>query len=126
MYMKTLLSLSVILTLLFANCTNSKDSNSENLDSTKNAQLMQTYTVSAFDTVAKNYVDKQILVKGIVDHVCREGGKKLFMVDGNANLHVESDTRFNDSLAGNEIIVTGVVREFRVDEAYCLKMEEVR
>ena len=28
------------------------------------------------------------------------------------------------ALIGSEIIVNGIVREFRVDEAYCLKMEE--
>jgi hypothetical protein len=122
--MKKIFNLLVILSLLFSACSNGKNENSESSDSTKTAQMLQTYTVSAFDSVAKNYVDKQIQVKGIVDHVCREGGKKLFMVDGDASLHVESDIRFSDSLAGSEVTVTGIVREFRVDEAYCLKMEE--
>jgi hypothetical protein len=126
MLMKTILGLSVILALLFTSCSNGKDANSENSDSTKNAQLSQsqTLTVSGFDSLAKDYVDKEILVKGLVDHVCKHGGKKLFLVDGDASLHVESDNRFSDSLIGSEVLVSGIVREFRVDEAYCLKMEE--
>ena len=124
--MKTILSLLVIVTILFTACSNGKNGKSENGDSTSTAQLSenQILSVSGFDTLAKNFVDKQIQVKGIVDHVCREGGKKLFMVDDNASLHVESDVRFSDSLSGSEVTVTGIVREFRVDEAYCLKMEE--
>ncbi len=119
-------SLMTVLFLLTYACSNGKGGTDENSDSTKNAQLseIQTLSVSNFDSLAKNFVDKQIKVKGIVDHVCREGGKKLFMVDNNSSLHVESDVRFNDSLTGSEIVVTGIVREFRVDEAYCLKMEE--
>jgi len=124
--MKTILGLSTVLVLLFASCSNGKDANSENGDSTKNAQLSQnqSLTVSNFDSLAKNYVDKEVLVKGLVDHVCKHGGKKLFLVEGDASLHVESDSRFSDSLTGSEVLVTGIVREFRVDEAYCLKMEE--
>jgi hypothetical protein len=56
--------------------------------------------------------------------VCKHGGKKLFLVNDEADVHVESDTRFDDELIGSEVIVTGIVREFRVDEGYCLKMEE--
>jgi len=107
-------------------CSNGKGGNDENSDSTKNAQLseIQTVKVASFDSVAKNFVDKQIQVKGLVDHVCKHGGKKLFLVDEEASLHVESDSRFSDSLIGSEVTVTGIVREFRVDEAYCLKMED--
>jgi len=124
--MKTIFGLISILALLFTACSNSNNGTSENSDSIKNAQLSQnqSLTVANFDSLAKNYVDKEIQVKGLVDHVCKHGGKKLFMVEGDASLHVESDTRFSDSLAGSEVVVTGIVREFRVDEAYCLKMEE--
>jgi hypothetical protein len=63
-------------------------------------------------------------VKGIVDHVCKHGGKKLFLVGDYGDLHVEGEEKFSDSLAGSNVIVTGIVREFRVDEAYCLQMEQ--
>ena len=80
--------------------------------------------IGEFDSKAGEYVDKEVMVEGIVDHVCKHGGKKLFLVSEEGDLHVESDERFDESLAGSEVLVKGIVREFRVDEAYCLKMEE--
>ncbi|MFC2128961.1 hypothetical protein ACFLRR_03695, partial [Bacteroidota bacterium] len=36
----------------------------------------------------------------------------------------EGEERFDESLGGAKITVTGIVRELRKDEAFCLKMEE--
>lgn len=77
-----------------------------------------------FDTTAGDYIDKEVQVKGIVDHVCKHGGKKILLVNDDADVHIESETRFDDALMGSEILVNGVVTEFRVDEAYLLKKEE--
>ena len=80
--------------------------------------------IGEFDSKAGEFVEKEVVVEGIVDHVCKHGGKKLFLVSEEGDLHVESDERFDESLAGSEVVVKGVVKEFRIDEAYCLKMEE--
>ncbi|MCB2221262.1 MAG: hypothetical protein KQI35_12765 [Bacteroidetes bacterium] len=80
--------------------------------------------IGEFDSKAGEFVDQEIMVEGIVDHVCKHGGKKLFLVSDEGDLHVDSDTRFDEALTGSDIKVKGIVREFRVDEAYCLKMEE--
>jgi len=77
-----------------------------------------------FDADAGKYLDKEIQLKGIVDHVCKHGGKKILLVDDYGDAHVESETRFDDAIVGSEILVKGVVEEFRVDEAYCLQKEE--
>lgn len=77
-----------------------------------------------FDNKAGEYIDREIMVEGIVDHVCKHGGKKLFLVSEEGDVHVESEERFDETLAGSQVVVNGIVREFRVDEAYCLKMEE--
>jgi hypothetical protein len=80
--------------------------------------------IGEFDTKAGDFVDQEVIVEGIVDHVCKHGGKKLFLVSDEGDLHVEGDERFDESLTGSYVAVKGIVREFRVDEAYCLKMEE--
>ena len=123
--MKKYLFILAILGLLITAC-GSEGETKETTDSTETAVVEETpmIKISEFDALAANYVDKSVKVKGIVDHVCRHGGKKLFLVDDEGDLHVESEERFNDTLMGNEIVVTGIVREFRVDEAYCLKMDE--
>jgi hypothetical protein len=77
-----------------------------------------------FNEKAGDYVGEIVAVNGIVDHVCKHGGKKILLVSDEADLHVTSDERFSDDLMGSEIEVEGIVRELRIDEAYCLKMEE--
>lgn len=111
---------------LIAACGSEGDTKDTN-DSTETTQVVDEVPmvkIGEFDSVAANYVDKTIKVKGIVDHVCRHGGKRLFLVDDDGDLHVESEERFNDSIMGHEVTVTGIVREFRVDEAYCMQQEE--
>ena len=81
-------------------------------------------SLNEFDTKAGEFVNKQIKVNGIVDHVCKHGGKKILLVTDESDVHVVSDERFDETLKGSEIILTGVVLEEIIDESYCLKMEE--
>lgn len=93
----------------------------EAIESAAEAPLL---AIAEFDAKAGDFVSKEVKVKGIVDHVCKHGGKKLLLVTDEANVHVTSDTRFDEALIGSEIALKGVVVEERIDEAYCLKMEE--
>jgi len=77
-----------------------------------------------FDTKAGDFVNKEVKIQGIVDHVCKHSGKKLLVVTDDGSVHITSDTRFNDALQGSEIALTGIVLEERIDESYCLQMEE--
>lgn len=82
-------------------------------------------TIAEFDTKAGDFVNEEVKVRGIVDHVCKHGGKKLLLVNDDGDIHVTTeDDRFSDELIGEEILVLGIVEEFRVDEEYCLQMEE--
>jgi len=90
---------------------------------TKESQ--QVIALGDFDDIAGDFVDQEVKVKGIVDHVCKHGGKKLLLVNDDGDVHVKaSEERFKEELIGEEIMVTGIVEEFRVDEGYCLQMDE--
>jgi len=108
---------SMIVVVLFFAC---------NPDKTKeNAQEeAPVIALADFNAKAGDWVGKEVIVEGIVDHVCKHGGKKLFLVDDNGDLHVNGEKRFDDALMGNQIVVKGIVKEFRVDEAYCLQQEQ--
>jgi hypothetical protein len=114
--------------VVLASCGGGAGTNEEVQDETTSMDATQTETpmiaIGEFDSKAGEFVDQEIMVEGIVDHVCKHGGKKLFLVSDDGDLHVDSDTRFDEALTGSEVKVKGIVREFRVDEAYCLKMEE--
>jgi len=81
-------------------------------------------TIGEFNSKAGDYIDNEIQIRGIVDHVCKHGGKKILMVTDEGDVHIVSKERFNENLKGSEIILTGIVLEKRIDEATCLKMEE--
>ena len=81
-------------------------------------------TVDQFASEAGTYVDQEVAIAGIVDHVCKHSGKKLLLVTDGGSVHVTSETRFDDKLVGNQIQLTGIVKEERIDESTCLQMEE--
>ena len=100
-------------------------------DSAKNTEVQQAatnkipvLTIDSFDLEAGNYVNQEVAIAGIVDHVCKHSGKKLKLVTDGGSVHVDSETRFDDALVGNQIQLKGIVRELRIDESYCLQMEE--
>lgn len=105
-----------------------KETTQNQAQTTQEEETLQKETpqlaLAEFDTKAGDFVNKEVEVKGIVDHVCKHGGKKLLLVTDDGDVHVTSDTRFEESLMGSEIALIGVVKEERIDEAYCLKMEE--
>ncbi|MFH1320012.1 MAG: hypothetical protein ABII90_05075 [Bacteroidota bacterium] len=124
---KKILTIAVIAGL-FASCTGDAENNQkDNADLTPGEVVESDIPVIAlgeFNAKAGDFVDKQVQVTGIVDHLCKHGAKRLLLVSDDADVHVDSEERFDEALSGSEITVTGIVREFRVDEAYCLKMED--
>lgn len=94
-----------------------KDDNSKSKDNS-------VFTLGEFAAIAGDYVEKEINVAGIVDHVCKHGGKKILLVSDEGDTHVFSKNRFDDKIVGSKIIVAGIVKEDRIDEAYLLKWEE--
>lgn len=119
--MKKLIGLLTIVVVMAACSGQQKE---QSATETQEKATTPNIELANFDEKAGQHVDEKIAVTGIVDHVCKHGGKKLFLVSDDADLHVTSDERFSDELVGNEVEVEGIVREFRIDEAYCLKMEE--
>lgn len=119
---KTFLFLSMI--ALFVSC----GENPQKASTTEAAETEVTgkpvLSIADFNSEAGKWVNQEVEITGIVDHVCKEGGKRLFLVDDFGNVHIDGEERFDESLTGNAVAVTGIVKEFRVDEAYCLQLEE--
>lgn len=111
---------------LVISCGQTKTDLVEGTDSlgTEVASEIPILSVDAFDIDAGNYVGKEVAIAGIVDHVCKHSGKKLKLVTDGGSVHVDSETRFDDALVGNQIHLTGIVKEERIDESTCLQMEE--
>jgi len=85
--------------------------------------------VAEFETRAAGLVDSLIQVQGTVAHTCKEGGKRMFIFDGNPDIRIKIDAsdkvdKFDAELEGNDVLVEGYVRELRIDEAYLSNWEK--
>ncbi|MCK5022311.1 MAG: hypothetical protein KAR54_03630, partial [Candidatus Pacebacteria bacterium] len=81
-----------------------------------------------FENSAANFINKKIEISAIVNHVCKHGGQKLFLVEGETEESIkvisgENLAAFNTDLEGNSIKVIGVVEELRIDETYLREWE---
>lgn len=86
-------------------------------------------TVANFKTMAAELVGKQVVIRGTADHICKHDGKKLFLVDVNSEGRVkvvtgEDMAAFDAANEGLDFVVTGVIAETIVDEAYLREWEE--
>lgn len=84
--------------------------------------------VLTFDQDAAKYVDTAVVIEGTVFHTCREGGKRMFLADGNDSVLVEVTTgpdipKFDEKLVGSRVKVFGKVKELRIDEKYLAEWE---
>jgi len=122
--MRIILSVIASAFLLFSCKTETKKTAETNNLTEIDAVETPTIALREFDVKAGDFIDKEIKLKGIVDHVCKHGGKKILLVTDDGDAHVFSEERFDEALMGSEIMVTGVVLEERIDESYLLKMEE--
>jgi len=120
---KTLFLLAIIAFVISCKTETKKAENNATITTEEFIESPQ-LTLGEFDIKAKDFINKEVKVTGIVDHVCKHGGKKILLVTDDGRVHVNSEERFNENLTGSEIIVNGIVAEERVDEGYCLKMEE--
>ena len=110
------------LTISFISCK-TETQEVEGVKETKAIEIPM-LAIGEFDAKAGEFVNKEIQINGIVDHVCKHGGKKILMVNDDGDVHVTSEERFDEALMGSEITLTGIVVEERIDESTCLQMEE--
>ena len=86
-------------------------------------------TISELLQDPDSYVNKQVKISGMVTHVCRHGGQKMFLTSGSDDEQVRITTggdvdEFGISLEGTSIEITGLFRELRIDEAYIASLEK--
>jgi hypothetical protein len=120
---KKFFSIIIVTIFLISSCNRGpKENSGEN--KTDTALL----TVLTFDTSAHSYVDKPVIIEGTVLHLCKHGGKRMFLVDGTDSVRVEITagpdiTKFEESLIGSRVRVFGTLKEERIDEKYLNEWE---
>jgi len=121
---------------LMALCLTFMACNFSQADSKKQKDLHQVITEAKITTlsieqvmeVAADKVGQEVRFSGVVNHVCAHSGKRCILKnnDGNLSIRVEATGKlegFNKEIAGNDLLVTGILREKRLDAAYIKEWE---
>ncbi len=86
-------------------------------------------SLSDFDVKAEELVGKQVMLTGTVDHVCKHGGQRMFVIETGSEGRVkvtpdENIAAFKTDLEGQSVKLIGIVEEQRIDEDYLKEWEE--
>ncbi len=129
--MKNYLFIIALIALFVTSCENSnKEADSKKVaDNMTIVEQITPVSVANFEGKAGDFVGKKIELTGTVDHICKHGGQRLFLVSENSDARIkitpdEEIAAFNAELVGNNIVIVGIVEEQRIDEAYLREWEE--
>lgn len=124
---KIVLAIAIVLGL--ASCNSS--SKQENNTAVEQQSTVETNVMSVDDMLAsaEKYVGKEVTFKGVVAHTCKHAGKRCFIQGETPDLSIRVEAKgdiggFNRELIGNEIEVTGTLKERRVSNTQIDDMEK--
>jgi len=117
--------LFVVAVVVFSSCSGNGKENAEEKDSATVKQY-PSITVADFDTKASEFVNKEIKIEGTVSHICKHGGKKLFLFTApNEDIMVEvsSENSFAEEIVGSDVVIIAKVLEEVVTAEDVAEME---
>ena len=116
---------------LLAACQNEKAKEETKNTETKQVAVEEVIlvTVVDFETKAGDLVGKTISISGTVDHVCKHGGQKMFLIETGSENRVkitpdENISAFKSEWEGQNMLVKGIVEEQRIDEDFLKEWEQ--
>ena len=119
------LFLLAFVTVLFTACNNNATTDVEGTDE----GTEKVYSVAELNDQIDSLVGQEVIVEGIVDHVCKHGGGKMviFSTNPKSKIHIlatdESGDFRGDEVMGELVKVVGIVDEFRIDEGFIIEKE---
>ena len=119
---KSIFILAAVALLAMVSCNNKAKEN-------QNQESVATVALSVDDILAEgdSLVGKTVTVEGVCTHICKHGGKKLFMMgtDDTKMLRAEACElgSFPAEVVNSLVSVTGTLEEDRIDEATIQRMD---
>lgn len=113
-----------LIAMIFASCGSSTNKATEQEQAVEIVQA----TVDEFLASPDEFVGKEVNMKGVVVHVCKHGGKRMFIVGENPDERLqikagEEIAAFPIEAEGSFVEINGIVDELRIDEAYLQNWE---
>lgn len=104
--------------------------NQESADNQENAGCDTEEALTVDEALPKlaELVGKSVTLTGTVDHVCKHGGKRMFLFSSSPDQRIkittgDEEASFDVAWEQTDVVVTGVLEELRVDEEYLLNWE---
>lgn len=122
---KVIFTMVVLLGLVACNSTAKKQT-----ENTEPAQAVSETSMTVDDLLAsaEANLDKEVQFMGTVTHTCSHSGKRCFLQGkGDVTIRIEAKGDiggFNRELVGNDILVTGILKERRLSATEINEMEQ--
>ena len=112
------LALMSLLTFFLFSCGNSPKSGEQTATVSEKEAVV--YSVDDLYKNAADIVDKEVVVKGTVMHVCKEGGVRCFLMGSNEeiNIRVEAGEKigaFSQEQMGSDLEIIGILKEVKTE-----------
>lgn len=125
--MKSVLGVAVLAVIIAMGTACSSDKTKKD----KVESTQQTEAVYQIDDVLQNapdLLDKEVELEGVCTHICKHGGRKIFLMgsDDKHTLRIEGGSvgSFDQKCVNSIVKVSGKLVETRIDEAYLAAWEE--
>ncbi|HZK09126.1 MAG TPA: hypothetical protein VFC92_13140 [Bacteroidales bacterium] len=121
--------LFAIAAIFFASCNNApKDQAAEGDQMYAGETEVVMVSPDEFNANPDAFVDKNLVIEGTAVHVCKHGGKRMFIIgtDPENRIQVKAGdaiSSFVETLEGSDVVIHGFVDELRIDEAYLTQWE---
>ena len=124
------LFLFTMIAVLFAACNSATTESGDQTSATENQpEEIVMMTSTDFYTHPEDYVGKSVVIEGTAVHVCKHGGKRMFIIGDESEedrIQVKAGDAidaFDVELEGSDVTVKGVMDELRIDEPYLTEWE---
>jgi hypothetical protein len=120
--------LFAIAAIFFASCNNAPKDQAAEGDEMIDEMEVVMVSPDEFNANPDAFVDMNVVIEGTAVHVCKHGGKRMFIIgtDPENRIQIKAGdaiASFDETLEGSDVVITGVVDELRIDEAYLTQWE---
>ncbi|MDD6210605.1 MAG: hypothetical protein PUB21_08385 [Bacteroidales bacterium] len=124
-----IVTLTVLAMIVFVATGCGNGNQKENTPFSGNEEVISALDVDALLANADSLSGKDVTVEGICTHICKHGGRKIFLMgsDDTRTIRVEAGKKigkFSQDAVNSIVEVHGKLMEQRIDEAYLLQWEE--
>jgi hypothetical protein len=124
------LFLFAMIAVFFVACNNvTNESGGQAAATEEQPEEIVMMTSMDFHTHPEDFVGKNVVIEGTAVHVCKHGGKRMFIIGDESEedrIQIKAGDNidaFDVELEGSDVYVKGVMDELRIDEPYLTEWE---